>query len=81
MERFSEVARKTKEYGMQLRGTVSCAFGFYGDTVTLEDVTDVVANFRELDCDDTIPIPFNVDDLAIEIGHAKRARLFAEGLH
>ena len=52
MERFSEVARKTKEYGMQLRGTVSCAFGFYGDTVTLEDVTDVVANFRELDCDD-----------------------------
>jgi hydroxymethylglutaryl-CoA lyase len=52
MERFSEVARKTKEYGMQLRGTVSCAFGFYGDQVTLEDVTDVVANFRELDCDD-----------------------------
>ena len=52
MERFSEVARKTKEYGMQLRGTVSCAFGFYGDQVTLDDVTDVVANFRELDCDD-----------------------------
>ncbi len=52
MERFSEVARKTKENGMQLRGTVSCAFGFYGDTVTLEDVTDVVANFRELDCDE-----------------------------
>lgn len=52
MKRFSEVARKTKEYGMQLRGTVSCAFGFYGDKVTLEDVTDVVANFRELDCDD-----------------------------
>jgi len=52
MERFSEVARKTKEYGMQLRGTVSCAFGFYGDKVTLEDVTDVVANFRELECDD-----------------------------
>ena len=52
MERFSEVARKTKEYGMQLRGTVSCAFGFYGDQVTLEDVTEVVANFRELDCDE-----------------------------
>jgi hydroxymethylglutaryl-CoA lyase len=52
MERFSEVARKTKEYGLQLRGTVSCAFGFYGDNVTLEDVTEVVANFRELDCDD-----------------------------
>ncbi len=52
MERFSEVARKTKEYGMQLRGTVSCAFGFYGDNVTLDDVTEVVANFRELDCDD-----------------------------
>ena len=52
MERFSEVARKTKEYGMQLRGTVSCAFGFYGDKVTLEDVTEVAANFRELDCDD-----------------------------
>jgi hydroxymethylglutaryl-CoA lyase len=52
MERFSEVARKTKEYGMQLRGTVSCAFGFYGDQVTLDDVTDVVANFRDLDCDD-----------------------------
>ena len=52
MERFSEVARKTKEYGMQLRGTVSCAFGFYGDSVTLEDVTEVVANFRELGCDD-----------------------------
>ena len=52
MERFGEVARKTKEYGMQLRGTVSCAFGFYGDQVTLEDVTEVVANFRELDCDD-----------------------------
>lgn len=52
MERFSEVARKTKEYGMQLRGTVSCAFGFYGDQVTLEDVSEVVANFRELDCDE-----------------------------
>ncbi len=52
MERYSEVARKTKEYGMQLRGTVSCAFGFYGDKVTLDDVTEVVANFRELDCDD-----------------------------
>ncbi len=52
MERFSEVARKTKEYGMQLRGTVSCAFGFYGDNVTLEDVTEVVTNFRELGCDD-----------------------------
>lgn len=52
MERFSEVARKTKEYGMQLRGTVSCAFGFYGDKVTQEDVTDVVVNFRELGCDD-----------------------------
>lgn len=52
MERFTEVARKTKEYGMQLRGTVSCAFGFYGDKVTLEDVTEVVANFRELDCDE-----------------------------
>jgi hydroxymethylglutaryl-CoA lyase len=52
MERFSEVARKTKEYGMQLRGTVSCAFGFYGDQVTLDDVNEVVANFRELDCDD-----------------------------
>ncbi len=52
MERFSEVARKTKEYGMQLRGTVSCAFGFYGDTVSTEDVTEVVANFRELECDE-----------------------------
>ncbi len=52
MERFSEVARKTKEYGLQLRGTVSCAFGFYGDKVTPEDVTEVVANFRELACDD-----------------------------
>ncbi len=52
MERFSEVARKTKEYGMQLRGTVSCAFGFYGDKVTQEDVTEAVANFRELGCDD-----------------------------
>ena len=52
MERFAEVARKTKEYGMQLRGTVSCAFGFYGDEVTPEDVTEVVANFRELDCDE-----------------------------
>lgn len=52
MERFSEVARKTKEYGMQLRGTVSCAFGFYGDEVTLEDVSEVVANLRELDCDE-----------------------------
>lgn len=52
MERFSEVARKTKEYGLQLRGTVSCAFGFYGDKVTPEDVTEVVANFRELDCDE-----------------------------
>lgn len=52
LERFSEVARKTKEYGMQLRGTVSCAFGFYGDNVTLEDVTEVVTNFRELGCDD-----------------------------
>ena len=52
MERFGEVARKTKEYGMQLRGTVSCAFGFYEDNVTLEDVTEVVASFRELDCDE-----------------------------
>jgi len=52
MERFSEVARKTKEYGMQLRGTVSCAFGFYGENVTPEDVSEVVADFRELDCDD-----------------------------
>ncbi len=52
MERISEVAGKTKEYGMQLRGTVSCAFGFYGDNVTLEDVTEVVTNFRELGCDD-----------------------------
>ena len=52
MERFSEVARKTKEHGMQLRGTVSCAFGFYGDNVTVEDVTEVVTNFRELGCDD-----------------------------
>ncbi len=52
MERFSEVARKTKECGMQLRGTVSCAFGFYGDKVTPDDVADVVAGFRELDCDE-----------------------------
>lgn len=51
-KRFSEVARKTKEHGMQLRGTVSCAFGFYGDKVTLDDVNEVVANFRELSCDD-----------------------------
>lgn len=52
MERFREVARKTREYGLQLRGTVSCAFGFYGDEVTLEDVSEVVANFRELGCND-----------------------------
>ena len=33
-------------------GTVSCAFSFYGDNVTPEYVTEVVANFRELECDE-----------------------------
>ncbi len=88
MERFSEVARKTKEYGMQLRGTVSCAFGFYGDKVTLEDVTEVVANFRELDCDDIniadtigVATPNHVYSLLEHLKHEVPARQLSMHFH
>ncbi len=88
MERFSEVARKTKEYGLQLRGTVSCAFGFYGDKVTLEDVTEVVANFRELDCDDInvadtigVATPNNVYTLLEHLKHEVPANRLSMHFH
>jgi hydroxymethylglutaryl-CoA lyase len=53
IERFREVALAAKQHKIRLRAAVSCAFGCpYQGEVPLSSVSDVVARFRELGCDE-----------------------------
>ncbi len=53
IERFREVAVAAKQHGKRLRAAVSCAFGCpYQGAVPLAAVSDVVARFRALGCDE-----------------------------
>jgi hydroxymethylglutaryl-CoA lyase len=53
IERFREVAQATKQHGLRLRGSVSCALGCpYQGEVSADSVADVVRRLRDLGCDE-----------------------------
>ena len=53
IERFREVAQAAKQYGLGLRGSVSCALGCpYQGEVTAEAAAEVVKRMRDLGCDE-----------------------------
>ncbi len=53
IERFREVAQATKDQGLRLRGSISCALGcpYQGD-VAPDAVADVAMRLRDLGCDE-----------------------------
>jgi hydroxymethylglutaryl-CoA lyase len=78
IERFSDVARATKQHGLRLRGAISCALGCpYQGEVAVESVANVVSRLRDLGCDeidiaDTIGVgtPRRVQEVLV---HAAKA--------
>ncbi len=53
IERFREVAQATKDQGLRLRGSISCALGCpYQGEVALDAVADVAMRLRDLGCDE-----------------------------
>ncbi len=51
--RFQTVAQKTREHGLRLRGSISCAFGCpYQGEVRPDKVAEVVQRLRDLGCDE-----------------------------
>ena len=53
IDRFREVARATKDQGLRLRGSISCALGCpYQGEVALDAVVDVAMRLRDLGCDE-----------------------------
>ena len=53
IERFREVAQATKNQGLRLRGSISCALGCpYQGEVALDAVADVAMRLRDLGCDE-----------------------------
>jgi hydroxymethylglutaryl-CoA lyase len=53
IERFAPVAKKSKDAGLRLRGSISCALGcpYQGD-VPVSSVVDVVKRLADLGCDE-----------------------------
>ncbi len=53
IERFREVAQATKDQGLRLRGSISCALGCpYQGEVAPDAVADVAMRLRDLGCDE-----------------------------
>jgi hydroxymethylglutaryl-CoA lyase len=53
IDRFREVAQATKDQGLRLRGSISCALGCpYQGEVALDAVADVAMRLRDLGCDE-----------------------------